>query len=85
MDDRTVGAFRKMLQCIVAGRDGGEPEDEFFTRMMRQTGAATPDFVSACHFAITSTYEGHPLGVPAADEGFHDADTTERSVRQIAY
>jgi hypothetical protein len=76
---------RKMIQCIVAGQDSGEPEDEFFTRMMRQTGAATPDFVSACRFAITSTYECHPLGVPAADEGFHDAETAERIVQQIAY
>jgi hypothetical protein len=76
---------RKMIQCIVAGRDNGEPEDEFFTRMMRQTGAVTPDFASACRFAVASNYEGHPVGVPAADEGLHGPDVAERIVERIAY
>ena len=76
---------RKMIQCIVAGKDAGEPEDEFFTRMMRQTGAATPDFASACRFAVSSTYEGRPLGVPAADEGLHGPDVAQKIVGQIAY
>jgi hypothetical protein len=76
---------RKTIECIVAGRDFGEPEDEFFTRMMRQTGAATPDLVTACHFAVGSTYAAHPVGVPAADEGLHGAEVAEPIVAQIAY
>ncbi len=76
---------RKMLQCIVEGRDNGEPEDEFFTRMMRQTGAATPDFLTASRFAVGSTYAGLPLGVPAADEGFHSEEIAEKIVAQISY
>jgi hypothetical protein len=76
---------RKMVECIVAGRDNGEPEDEFFTRMMRQTGGVTPDYASACRFAVTSTYEGHPVGVPAADEGFHSAEVADKVVEGIVY
>jgi hypothetical protein len=76
---------RKMIQCIVEGRDNGEPEDEFFTRMMRQTGAATPDFVSACRFAVAEAYECQPLGVPAVDEGLHSPEIAEKIVAQITY
>jgi Protein of unknown function (DUF5672) len=76
---------RKLIECIVTGRDNGEPEDEFFTRMMRQIGAATPDFVSACRFAVASAYEGHPVGVPGTDEGLHSAEIAEKIVHRIAY
>ncbi|HTB72623.1 MAG TPA: DUF5672 family protein [Polyangiaceae bacterium] len=76
---------RKLIESIVTGRDNGEPEDEFFTRMMRQIGARTPDFGSACRFAVASDYEGHPVGVPATDEGLHSAEIAEKIVGRIEY
>jgi hypothetical protein len=76
---------RRTIECIIAGRDHGEPEDEFFSRMMRQTGAVTPDFASACRFAVASAYEGHPVGVPATDEGLHGPEVAQKIVDRIAY
>lgn len=77
---------RKLIECIVKGRSPeGEPEDEFFTRMMRQIGAVTPDFTSACRFAVASTYEGHPVGVPATDECLHTKEVAEKIVAGITY
>jgi Protein of unknown function (DUF5672) len=75
---------RKMIECIVKGKDFGEAEDEFFTRMMRQIGAATPDYGSAARFAVASAYEGQPVGVTATDECLHTADVAEKIVAGIA-
>ncbi len=77
---------QKMIECIVKGRSPeGEPEDEFFTRMMRQIGAVTPDFTSACHFAVSSTYEGPPVGVPATDQCLHPMAVADKILAGVTY
>jgi hypothetical protein len=77
---------RKLIECIVKGKSPAEePEDIFFTRMMRQIGAITPDFATASRFAISSVYEGQPVGVPAADECLHPVEIAEQVVGRIAH
>ncbi len=77
---------RKVIECIVKGKSPSEePEDVFFTRMMRQIGAATPDFETASRFAVSSVFEAHPVGVPAADDCLHSIEVAERIVGQIAH
>lgn len=77
---------RKLIQCIAAGRSQSEePEDVFFTRMMRQMGAITPDFASASRFAVSAAYEDHPVGVAGTDDSLHSAEVAEKIVAKIAY
>ncbi|HEX3771249.1 MAG TPA: DUF5672 family protein [Polyangiaceae bacterium] len=81
----SLRARRKLIECIVKGKDNGEPEAEFFTRMMRQIGAVNPDFRAASRFAVASTYEGHPVGVPYADDCLHGVDVAKAIVANIRY
>ena len=66
-----------MLECLHATPELAEPEDVFFTRVIRDRALApVPNLLTAMEFSVESLWNGYnvPFGVHGTDKGYLDPD-----------
>ena len=66
-----------MLECLHATPEPAEPEDVFFTRVIRDRALApVPDLATAMEFSVESLWDGKtvPFGVHGTNKGYLAAD-----------
>ena len=79
---------RKMIECLRVARTEGEPEDAYFTRVLRDSAnAKLPDIDTAARFALESVYADdiQPLGVHGTDKCYHPLAVAQRVCAAIEY
>jgi hypothetical protein len=74
-----------MLKSLAEIPNRGEPEDVYFTRCARESGAALPGEEEAALFALETMYRGHPVGVHGTDKGMHPVELAQRVVSAARY
>lgn len=65
--------------ATVAYRQGAEPEDVFFTRLLRRLKFAVPEVDQAAEFAVESLVplSGRPFGIHGTDKYYHNDNAAQ--------
>ncbi len=73
-----------MLRALRLELQTSEPEDRFFTRVLRDWDMNIPDIETAARFAVESgeMYRGAPIGVHGTDKWYMTDDIAEQIVRE---
>jgi beta-1,4-mannosyl-glycoprotein beta-1,4-N-acetylglucosaminyltransferase len=75
---------RAMLEVCKIKRAAGMPEDEYFTRALREIGGFhLPTHDMAARFCVESIYKAHPFGVHGTDKFYQDAWLAEKILAGI--